>query len=235
MTKNKYLPIQDIKEKIFKLERNIRDKVTKETLYPRDRIFVNINFIKDDKPVDIEDEKIKGVCLSSGVPEVYQSKCDLPGTSIIRVRIIIQVEDVEYKPSELVLPEKECRFYTYKEYLKFFTQKYIESGLEYSGYIEVRSTIKEIECELQSILSEKYCNKTCHLIDEDFIILSRYLGLPKEVQKEVDAFTCPIIVNTHDVSTSVRLNRIDIRLDKKDMLKHELCTERYKEELKGFL
>lgn len=231
-----YLTIQDLHKKIDKLETDIRNKVKREkTEFDKNSIFVETNVINKGEVVKISNPSIKGVVLSTKSPEIYHDVSGGSGYTFIRYCIVLYVESMEYLPDTIKLMEKEYQFYTYEEFLKFFTRRYIEDKLPQNDEISIHGTIKEVEFSLAyALVNHPYKVETHEcLINEDFTILYRYRSLPEEVKKEVDSFICPLVVQTKDVSIDTRMSRIFIRLDKKDMLKDKLCTNKFTEELKS--
>ena len=242
MEVNSYVYTKDLKEKIEALENTVKENVNKvfDPKYfnwEKDEVFVDtVVMCKGDK-VDLTNQYIRGVVLSTRETEVYRDMTINKDMRIAKLRIVLHVDEIEYSLNVLQLPEKEYIFYTYEEYLAFFTQRYLEIKPEPEDTASVWGTVKEVEFLLPTILTNKVYRVPVprDLIDEDFTILPRYRKLPVHFRNEIDRLTCPIIVRAEDVSVDTRMDRMNIRLDQKELLQSKLCTDVFKDELVKFL
>ena len=239
---NSYVPVKDLKEKIEALEKTVKENafktfVSKEFVFKKEEVFVDsVVMCKGDK-IDLTNQYIRGVVLSTREPEVYRDMTISNNLRMAKLRIVIHVDEVKYSLNVLQLPEKEYYFYAYEDYLRFFTQRYLEIKPTPEETVSVWSTVKEAEYLLPTILT----NMVHHvpvprdMIAEDFTMLPRYRELPGHLRNEVDRLVCPIIVRAEDVSVNTKMDRVNIRLDQKELLQSKLCTDMFKDELVTFL
>ena len=242
MEVNSYVPIKDLKEKIESFEKTVKENVfkafeAKKFVFNDDEIFVDTMVMNNGTKVDLTNPEIRGVVLSTREPEVYRDLTISSGLQMIKFRIVLHVDGVKYSPSILHLAKEEYYFYTYEDYLAFFTQKYLEIKPTPEETVSVWSTVKEAEYLLSTILTNMVHRVPVprNLIAEDFTMLPRYRELPPHFRNEIDRLTCPIIVRNEDVTVDTRMDRVNIRLDQKELLKSKLCTDVFKDELVKFL
>ena len=242
MEVNSYVPIKDLKEKIESFEKTVKENAfkafeAKKFVFNDDEIFVDTMVMNNGTKVDLTNPEIRGVVLSTREPEVYRDMTISNGHRLAKLRIVLQVVEVKYSRSTLFLLGKDCCFYTYEEYLAFFTRKYLEIKPTPEETVSVWSTVKEVEYLLPSILTNMVHRVPvpCDMIAEDFTMLPRYRELPPHFRNEIDRLICPIIVRNEDVTVDTRMDRVNIRLDQKELLKSKLCTDVFKDELVKFL
>lgn len=242
MDVNSYVPIKDLKEKIETLEKEVKKNAvkvfdSKHLDWKIEEVFVDTVVMNNGNKVDLTNPEIQGAVLSTQEPEVYKDISISNGHRMAKLRIVLQVVEVKYSRNTLFLLGKDCCFYTYEEYLAFFTRKYLEIKPTPEETVSVWSTVKEAEYLLSTILTNMVHRVPVprDMIAEDFTMLPRYRELPPHLRNEIDRLVCPIIVRNEDVTVDTRMDRVNIRLDQKELLKSKLCTDVFKDELVTFL